>query len=139
MKANIQTYRVLRFVGMGILGILTAAIFAFLFGFFVMKLWNWLIPSLFNLRMINYWEGFGLVLLARLIFGSVNHDRGHYRHKHERYWPGHHENWNCSENQWRIKGGWKNWHFYEEWWQTEGRSNFEQYLEARENKPTDLE
>ena len=61
-------------------GVAFTAILAFLFGLFVMLLWNWLMPAIFGLRTITYWQSWGLVLLAHLLFktGYVNsHERKH--------------------------------------------------------------
>lgn len=35
---------------------------------FMMLLWNWLMPYLFGLKTIGYFQAFGLHFLARLIF-----------------------------------------------------------------------
>ena len=39
-----------------------------------MVLWNWLIPNLFNLAEISYWQALGLALLLRCLFpgSSIN-------------------------------------------------------------------
>lgn len=36
----------------------------------VMLLWNWLIPPIFNLIAINFWQAMGLFVLARILLGS---------------------------------------------------------------------
>lgn len=41
-----------------------------LFGFVVMALWNWLMPALFGLKVIGYWQALGLVILCRILFGG---------------------------------------------------------------------
>jgi hypothetical protein len=54
-----------------ILGMIAAAAaFTFLFGFFVMLLWNWLMPDIFSLRRIDFWQAWGLVLLSHILFKS---------------------------------------------------------------------
>jgi hypothetical protein len=45
-------------------------IFAALFGWIVMLLWNWLMPVLFGLKTITYWQAWGLVVLGRILFGG---------------------------------------------------------------------
>ena len=45
-------------------------LFGWLFGELVMHLWNWLLPPLFGLHMITFWQALGLVLLCRILFGS---------------------------------------------------------------------
>ncbi len=51
-------------------GIIAAVALAFLFGLFVMLLWNWLMPDIFGLRRIGYWQAWGLVLLSHILFKS---------------------------------------------------------------------
>ena len=51
------------------------------FGFITMWLWNWLMPALFHLPEITFWQIVGLMLLARFIFGGFGGHRrggGHY-------------------------------------------------------------
>jgi hypothetical protein len=45
-------------------------LFVALFGFVVMALWNWLMPALFGLKAIGYWQALGLVVLCRILFGG---------------------------------------------------------------------
>lgn len=45
--------------------ILTVVLFGF--GFIVMLLWNWLMPTIFGLTTITIWQGFGLVLLSNFL------------------------------------------------------------------------
>ena len=35
----------------------------------LMRLWNWLMPDLFGIATINYWQAFGIMVLAKLLFG----------------------------------------------------------------------
>ena len=65
-------------------GIIIAIGFAFLFGFFVMLLWNWLMPTIFGLGVITYWQAWGLVLLAHLLF-KIGGPREHFDH-HDEFW-----------------------------------------------------
>lgn len=58
-----------KIAGMVIGGILLAGLLAFLFGWVVMLLWNWLMPSLFGIGTITYWQGFGIFFLAKILFG----------------------------------------------------------------------
>lgn len=46
---------------------------AFLFGFVVMLLWNWLMPEIFNISPITYIQSWGLVLLTNILFKSRYH------------------------------------------------------------------
>jgi len=42
----------------------------FVIGFIVMVLWNYLIPTLFGLQTITYWQALSLFLLSRILFGN---------------------------------------------------------------------
>ena len=53
------------------------------FGWVVMSLWNWLIPSLFvGVRQIDYVQALGVLLLSRILFGGF---RGHGRWHRNRW------------------------------------------------------
>lgn len=50
---------------------------AILFGFVLMWLWNGLMPRIFGLPAISYWEGWGLLILSSILFkGSGSHGGG---------------------------------------------------------------
>lgn len=51
----------------------------FLLGFVVQGLWNWLMPAIFGLKTIGYWQSLGLILLGKLLFGGFSGGRGHHR------------------------------------------------------------
>jgi hypothetical protein len=54
-----------------VLGMIAAAAgLTFLYGLFVMLLWNWLMPDIFSLPRIDYWQAWGLVLLSHILFKS---------------------------------------------------------------------
>ncbi|MBN3036674.1 MAG: hypothetical protein JW861_13900 [Bacteroidales bacterium] len=116
---------VFRIVGWVIGGIILAVVLAFLFGYFVMLLWNWIMPALFGLPEIGYWMAFGIIILARLIFGGFghgNHDKNdhdkHFRHK--------------TTGTFSNKSG--NWKYYDDFWHEEGEKAFRIYVETRESE-----
>ena len=46
-------------------------------GFLVMSLWNVLMPGIFAVRAINFWQALGLLVLSRILFGGFRpHGRG---------------------------------------------------------------
>lgn len=62
MKNNIQDFIIK--IGVFLLSVL-----------FVMLLWNWLMPILFKLPEITYWQAIGLNMLANVLFKSdINND-----------------------------------------------------------------
>jgi hypothetical protein len=59
--------KVLVVIGFVILGIGLL----FLFGYVVMLLWNWLMPEIFGLKRLNYWQAWGLLALSCILFGRI--------------------------------------------------------------------
>ncbi len=45
----------------------------------VQCLWNWLLPDIFGLKEISYWQAFGLFILAKLLFGGKPGKPGGFR------------------------------------------------------------
>jgi len=43
------------------------------FAAIVMLLWNWLMPTIFGLPLLSYWQSAGILVLARLLFGGIGH------------------------------------------------------------------
>lgn len=52
-----------------VFGIIAAA--AFTLG--LMLLWNWLMPLIFGLSIITFWQALGLLALAKILFGGGHH------------------------------------------------------------------
>lgn len=50
----------------------------------VMLLWNWLMPAIFGLTTICFWQALGLLALCRILFGHKGrrHHFGGMRHHH---------------------------------------------------------
>jgi hypothetical protein len=46
----------------------------------IMSLWNWLMPALFALHRISFWQALGLLLLAKILFGGFRGGRGPRMH-----------------------------------------------------------
>jgi hypothetical protein len=55
-----------------------------LFGYFVMRLWNWLMPAIFGLHMIGYWQAIGIMVLSKILFGGFRGRRGYGGPRHWR-------------------------------------------------------
>jgi hypothetical protein len=64
--------------------------FVLVFGYIVMSLWNWLIPDIFDGPTVTYVEALGVLLLSKILFGSLHCGSG--RHKccnhdgHKTHW-----------------------------------------------------
>ena len=53
----------------------------------VMALWNWLMPAVFGLGTIGFWQAAGIFVLSRILFGGYG--GGHGFRKRKRHAGGH--------------------------------------------------
>lgn len=116
--------RGLRIAAIVVAGVIGAGLFALAFGWLVMLLWNWLMPEIFHLGTITYWQGFGIIVLAKLIFGVVRGGGGGPRHK-----PWSHGTW--SHDDPRADHMRDRWRWYREFWETEGRQAFDRFVQEK--------
>ncbi|HNW27533.1 MAG TPA: hypothetical protein PKN50_03560 [Spirochaetota bacterium] len=111
--------RILRIIGMVLAGVAFAILFALVFGLIVQYLWNWVMPDLFGLKAVTYWQAFALVILAKIFFGSFSRHHGRSGPGcGPRPWPGHGPG-SLSRDERK--------HFVT-YWQEEGRTAFEAYM-----------
>lgn len=60
------------------------------FGYITMYLWNWLMPLIFHLPEITFWQTIGLLILSRLLLGGF---KGRRRHDHDHCKRHMHKKW----------------------------------------------
>lgn len=124
----------LRWTGWIIGGIILAVFLAFIFGYFVMLLWNWIMPILFGLPEIDYWLAFGIIILSRLIFGGFGHGHPHKSNHHDRYYG------SKFRNKCRPTFGQHNkWSYYDDYWKEEGEEAYDRYIERKNVKDSGKE
>jgi hypothetical protein len=130
--------RAVHIVGWVFLGVAFAVVFALVFGIVVMFLWNWLMPAIFGLGEISYWQAFGLVILAKLLFGAFGHRHKDHSDRFHKKFPGGKEDFHAVRKEDDMIEGWKH---YKQYWQDEGKAAFEDYLrrmnEKKEEKSED--
>ena len=113
-----------------VLGLAGAFLMGLLFGNVIMWLWNWLMPKLFGLPLIGFWEGLGLFLLAKILFGfGSSSSSGEGEKKHPRRSKRRHHH---SEGE---KRDWKDWEYYDDWWEADGKTSFHAYAENMKKEP----
>jgi hypothetical protein len=108
--------------------------FAFLFGAVLMWLWNWLMPVIFHLGVITYWQAVGLAILGRLLFGGMHHGGPHHRGRH-RCGPWGHRHHGYDSRECRDYGDSAKWRFYEQYWSEEGEKAFGEYVKRKTENP----
>jgi len=75
--------------------------------FVLMWLWNLLLPAIFGIKMISFWQAVGLLILSKILFGGV-HGKPRPFYGHPRHWE-----------------RWKRWHEEEEEGHEEGHGSSE--------------
>jgi len=71
-------------VGLAIM--VSAILFVFVLGLILQALWNGLMPEIFRLPTITYWQGLGLFVLAKILFGFGGMGRGMRKSRVVRGW-----------------------------------------------------
>jgi hypothetical protein len=135
-KHRCDPRKVGRIVAAVIGGVVMAVVFAFVFGILVKLLWNWLMPLIFGLPQITYWQAFGILVLAKLLFGSFGHGHhGHSDHIHrnvDRRW---HRYLGVKDED--DEGSHRHWKYYKQYWKDEGKAAFEEYVDKIEKEKKD--
>jgi|SRR5436190_4438812 len=67
--------RIAKFIAMAVAGLIAITLFIFLGGKVVQLLWNWLMPLLFGLREVTFWQAVGILALSRILFGGFGMGR----------------------------------------------------------------
>jgi hypothetical protein len=128
-----------RVCGMVGIGLAFAFLFALVFGFLVKWLWNWIIPDIFGLGTITYWQAFGMLILAKILFGGFGrhgHSRSHPKtgYYHDRFHgrtdqgpadPDDEHSRHCSFDRWKHYG---------RYWRDKGRDDFNRYANGVEKQ-----
>jgi len=131
-EQNIENHiknKVKDYVGKGfkiVFFILFGIAIAFLIGYLVMRLWNWLMPELFGLSIVSYWQAVGILILAKIIFGfgggngpgKKDHTKRTSKFK------------KCNS----LRSDFSEWKHYDEFWNQEGEKAFQDYLQRKENE-----
>ncbi len=113
-------------VGWVILGVLAVTGLAILFGFVIMWLWNWLMPVIFGLPLLTYWQAVGLYILFKIILGSSGSSgKSHNSSKRSKSY--------CEKES---KSEFFKWKYYDDFWKEEGDRAYKEYVERINNEPS---
>lgn len=69
-----------RVVKMMMFAVVFFLVFVPIFGYVVMRLWNWLMPPLFGWHVIGFWQALGLLILCKILFGGFRGGSGRRMH-----------------------------------------------------------
>ena len=83
-------------IAIGIAIFIAFVLFILIGGVIVQWLWNWLLPDIFGLRAITWWEALGLLALSRILFGGFGRGGGsHQPSRRRREW------WKKTNREWK--------------------------------------
>ncbi len=60
-----------KMIGIGIAVVIGVIVLMFVGGAVVQALWNWVVPDVFGLPALDFWQAFALLALARILFGNI--------------------------------------------------------------------
>ena len=128
--------RFLRIAGWTLFGVVMAVAFAFVFGLVVKWLWNWLMPAIFGLGVISYWQAFGIVLLVKLLFGGFGSRSHDHKDRFSHPWHDHRPRFmsDFRSKDWSHQKERQYARHYRDFWQNEGKKAFEEYIRRAEEK-----
>lgn len=95
----------LRWVRLFVLFIIVAPVAIFIFGSIVMLLWNNALVPVLRVSAITFWQGLGLLVLSKILFGSFSGGGGsnRYYQKEKMMWRN-----MTPEQKEKFKEEWKN-------------------------------
>lgn len=110
---------IFKVIGMVFLGVAFASCIALAFAALVMLLWNWLMPELFGLPALTYWQAAGLIILCKILFCSFGSCSSHSSKKEKIHkWMG----CKSSEEDSETKD-------YKKFWHEKGKNCFNEYFD----------
>lgn len=105
--------------GWVLLAIIGGSALAILFGFVIMWLWNALMPDIFGLGTITYWQGIGLFILAKILCGVGGGGGSKHKNSNGKYRS-------CSKQE--KKNDMSKWELYDKFWEEEGDSAYQDFI-----------
>lgn len=117
-KSPIEIVGIIIFGGIFITGLVI------LFGFIIMWLWNWLMPEIFGLPPLTYWQAVGLFILLKILIGGCGIGDSSKK-------PSKNSNDTCKTG---TKTDFSKWKHYDKFWEEEGNKYYQQYIERQTNK-----
>ncbi|WP_179018431.1 hypothetical protein [Winogradskyella forsetii] len=110
-------------IGMILFGALFITGLAILFGFVIMWLWNWLMPMIFGLTTLTFWESVGIFILLKILLGGCGGFGGKDKKRSKSS--------KCDHN---AKGEFSKWKHYDDFWKEEGNQAYEAYINRKTSK-----
>ncbi|MBO0331095.1 hypothetical protein [[Muricauda] lutisoli] len=127
-KVENTVKKVVKVIAMVILGLLIFLLANYL----LMRLWNWLMPDLFGVGTVTYWQALGILILAKLLFGFGGGGGGKSKGG-----PSHKKKTRSSNKCMPWRRDFDEWKHYDQFWKEEGEEAFKAYVEKIKNENHD--
>ncbi len=120
--------KIVKVIAMIVLG----GILFLLANYLLMRLWNWLMPDLFGVGTVTYWQALGIFVIAKLLFGFGGGGGGKSK--------------SSSSHKKKVRssnkcGSWRRdfdeWQHYDQFWKEEGEHAFKAYVGKIKNENHD--
>lgn len=121
LKHKLRKKSPMEIVGAIIFGGILITGLAILFGYVIMWLWNWLMPMIFGLPMLTFWQAVGLFALSKFLLGGIG---GSCDKKSSK------KKWKCKDKE-ESKTDFSKWKHYDEFWDEEGEERYQEFLEKK--------
>ena len=124
MKNERRAVKIIKIIALFAAGGAGALILAGLFGFVFMHLWNYVMPDLFGIKTISFFQSVGLVILSKILFGSLKHHPA----RHIRKTLSRKINNRCGQLNDFPPEVVENYDEYCEYWEIEGSEGFKKFM-----------
>lgn len=119
----------IQIIGIIIFGAIAITGLAILFGFVIMWLWNWLMPAVFGLPVLTYWQAVGLFILLKLLLGGCGSGGSSRKSsKNSRN--------DCKKDS---KTDFSKWKYYDKFWKEEGDEYYKEFVGKQSNQVEESE
>ncbi len=110
-----------------LIGGIIVIILILLFGYITMRLWNWIMPEVFGLTTLGYWQALGILVLAKIFFGGFGDHKSNRNKRKSKH--------RCKpRNNKNSKSDFSNWKYYDKFWEEEGEKAFEEYVHQKQTE-----
>ena len=127
-KVESTLKKVVKVIAMIVLG----GILFLLANYLLMRLWNWLMPDLFGVGTVTYWQALGIFVIAKLLFGFGGGGGGKSKSG-----SSHKKKVKSSNKCTSWRRDFDEWKHYDQFWKEEGEEAFKTYVEKIKNENHD--
>ena len=105
--------------GMIVFGIIAGTGLAILLGFIIMWLWNGLMPNIFGLPTVTFWQAVGLFILSKILLGGFGGGSSS-KNKNSDV---------CDSGKGKKKNDFSKWEHYGKFWEEQGDQAYQDYVD----------